>query len=583
MHRCSNALRFLIVTLGLAALPPRARAADDYTPGADSKPQEGAPGGELIKGTYASGEKSVFPGGYRDYTIYIPQQLDRSKPAPFMVLQDGGGYSAPTVFDNLIHKKEIPALIGVFIGHSRVKALATNALDRFNRSYEYDGLGDNYARFLIEEFFPFVESKHGVKLSTNAVDGSIGGASSGAICAFTAAWERPDRFSRVFSSVGTYVGLRGGNDYPTLIRKTESKPIRVFLQDGSNDLNIYGGDWWMANQEMERALVFAGYDVNHVWGDGGHNGKHATAIFPEALRWLWRDYPAPIRANAEGRSKQAVTRVLSDGDGWQVVSEGHGFTEGPAANAKGEVFFTDIPKSRIHKISLDGRVSVFAEDTGNANGLMFGPDGRLYACASGKKQIVAYDDAGKASVLADGLESNDLAVDQNGNLYVTDPGNKQVWFVSKNGEKRVVDKGIEFPNGVLLTPDQSLLYVADTRGQFVYSFQVQPDGSLKYKQRYFHLHLPDAATGSGADGMTVDATGTLYVTTSLGLQFCDQAGRVNGIISKPQNKWLSNAVFGGADFAELYVTCGDKVYKRKTKQKGVLSFNPPLKPRAPGL
>jgi sugar lactone lactonase YvrE len=214
---------------------------------------------------------------------------------------------------------------------------------------------------------------------------------------------------------------------------------------------------------------------------------------------------------------------------------------------------------------------------------MFGPDGRLYACANGRKQIIAYDDSGRGTVFADGLESNDLAIDQHGNLYVTDPGNKQVWFVSRNGEKRVVDKGIEQPNGVLLTPDQSLLYVSDTRGQFVYSFQVQPDGSLKYKQRYFHLHLPDAATGSGADGMTVDANGTLYVTTSMGLQFCDQAGRVNGILSKPQTKWLSNAVFGGAGLTELYVTCGDKVYKRKTKQKGVLSWNAPIKPRAPGL
>ena len=583
MHHSLPPRRFIAFIVTALAVSPLARAADDYAPGPDSKPQEGVPKGELIKGNYTSGGKSVFPGGYRDYTVYIPQQIDRAKAAPFMVLQDGGGYSAPVVFDNLIHKKEMPALIGVFIGHSRVKALTTNALDRFNRSYEYDGLGDSYARFLIEEFFPMIESKHSLKLSTNAVDGSIGGASSGAICAFTAAWERPDRFSRVFSSVGTYVGLRGGNDYPTLIRKTEPKPIRIFLQDGSNDLNIYGGDWWMANQEMERSFVFSGYDVNHAWGDGGHNGKHATAIFPDALRWLWRDYPAEIKANPEGKSKQAVANLLVPGEDWQLLSEGHGFTEGPAANAKGEVFFTDIPNSRIHKIDLDGKVTTFAEDSGKANGLMFGPDGRLYACANGKKQITAYDESGKASVFADGLESNDLAIDHHGNLYVTDPGNKQVWFISKSGEKRVVDKGIEQPNGILFTPDQSLLYVSDTRGQFVYSFLVQPDGSLADKQRYFHLHLPDAATGSGADGMTVDATGTLYVTTSLGLQFCDQAGRVNGIISKPQNKWLSNAVFGGADFSELYVTCGDKVYKRKTKQKGVLSYQAPSKPRAPGL
>jgi len=557
------------------------RAADDYPLGPESKSQDGVPKGEIIKSNYTSGEQSVFPGGYRDYTIYIPQQLDRSKAAPFMVLQDGGGYAAQVAFDNLIHKKEIPALIGVFIGHSRVKALTTNELDRFNRSYEYDGLGDSYARFLIEEFFPMIEAKHGIKLSTNAVDGSIGGASSGAICAFTAAWERPDRFSRVFSSIGTYVGLRGGNEYRVLIRKMEPKPIRIFLQDGSSDLNIYGGDWWMANQETERALVWAGYDVNHIWGEGAHNGKHATAIFPEALRWLWRDYPEPIKANPDGKSK-VQTASLMQGD-WEVVSSGHKFTEGPTANARGEIFFTDIPNSRIHKVDLDGKVSVFAEDTGGANGLNFGPDGRLYACANGKKQIVAYDDAGKASVVADELPSNDLAITQDGRIYVTDPGNKQVWLIKKDGSKQVVDKGLNFPNGVCLSPDQSLLYVADMRGQFVFSYQIAPDGTLAYKQRYYHLHLVDGSTQSSADGICVDAEGRLYVTTEMGIQFCDQAGRVNGIIAKPQNAWLSNVAFGGADFKTLFATCGDKVFKRQTKVKGVLSFNAPIKPGTPRL
>ncbi len=566
----------------LAGVPAFLGAAEtEYPLTDDSKPQPGVPKGELIKGNHTSGEKSVFPGGYRDYTLYIPSQLDRSKPAPFMVLQDGGGYNAATAFDNLIAKKQIPALVGIFIGHSRVKALSTNALDRFNRSYEYDGVGDNYARFLIDEFLPAIEARHGLKLSTNAVDGSIGGASSGAIAAFTAAWGRPDRFSRVFSSIGTYVGLRGGDEYRVLLRKVEPKPIRIFLQDGSSDLNIYGGDWWMANQEMERAFVFAGYDVNHVWGDGGHNGKQSTAAFPDGLRWLWRDYPSPIKANAEGKSKVLTTTVV-DG-GWELVSSGHKFTEGPTANAKGELFFTDIPNSRIHKVGLDGKVAVFAEDTGNANGLKFGPDGRLHACANGKKQIVAYDEAGKAAVVAEGLESNDLAITNDGRIYVTDPNNKQVWLLRKDGSKQVVDKGLNFPNGVCLSPDQSLLYVADMRGQFVFSYQIAADGTLASKQRYYHLHLVDGSMQSGADGMTVDADGRLYVTTEMGIQFCDQAGRVNGILDKPQKAWISNVAFGGPDGKTLYTTCGDKVFKRSAKVKGVQTFATPIKPKPPGL
>ena len=566
-----------IVALALACA---GRAADDYQPGPDSQPQEGVPLGEVIKGAFD--QSKIFPGTWREYWVYKPHDYDASKPSPVMIFQDGLQYSATNVFNNLIHKKEIPPLVGVFVMHGRVKAPdPEKALDRFNRSYEYDGLGDNYARFLLNELLPFLAKEHHLNLSTNGNDRAIAGASSGAICAFTAAWERPDAFRRVFSSIGTYAGLRGGNEYPILIRKTEPKPIRIFVQDGANDLNIYGGDWWMANQEMERALVFAGYDVNHLWGAGGHTGRHATAVFPDALRWLWRDWPAEIKANPEKKSKQPVAALLGDSQ-WQLVGTGYKFTEAPAANDRGEVFFTDIPNNRIHKIGLDGKVTVFAENTGGANGLMFGPDGRLYACANGKKQIVAYDPSAKETVVTKGLESNDLCVTHHGDLYVTDPNNKQVWFVSKSGEKKVVDKGIELPNGVILSPDQSLLYVCDTRGRFVYSFQIQSDGSLAARQRYFHLHEPDAAT-SGADGMTVDAEGRLYVATALGVQFCDQAGRVNGIISKPQSAWLANVGFGGPDFDELYATCGDKVFKRKLTAKGVLSFQAPTKPAPPRL
>src|SRR5262249_18478737 len=153
------------------------------------------------------------------------------------------------------------------------------------------------------------------------------------------------------------------------------------------------------------------------------------------------------------------------------LSSGHKFTEGPAANARGEVFFTDIPNNRIHKIGLDGKITLFAEDSGAANGLMFGPDGKLYACANGKKRIVAYDESGQEHIVAEDIESNDLAVTHQGEIYLSDPANKRVWFINKEGEKRVVDTGIAQPNGVLLSPDQSLLYVADTKGQFVYSFQ----------------------------------------------------------------------------------------------------------------
>jgi len=297
------------------------------------------------------------------------------------------------------------------------------------------------------------------------------------------------------------------------------------------------------------------------------------------MRWLWRDYPEPIKAGVS--SKQPVASLIVPGEGWQLVSQGHGFTEGPAINAKGEVFFTDIPKNRIHKIGLDGKVIVFAENTGGANGLVFGPDGRLYACA--KKSVVAYDEAAKSTTLAEDLSPNDIVVSHKGNVYVTDPGGKKVYLINSRGEKKVVDESIRQPNGVTLTPDQSLLLVADTGGQFVYSFQIQPDGTLANKQKYFDLHIVDGSMQSGADGIKVDTKGNVYVATDMGLQICDQAGRVNSIIPKPQRAWLSNVCFVGPELDELLVTCGDKVYKRKTKAKGVLFFKEPLKPEAPRL
>lgn len=563
------------------------RAQDDYQPGPDSKPQEGVPKGELLKFTFESSK--IFPGTTRDVTVYVPRQYDPAKAACLFVDQDGVQFSAPVVFDNLISRGEMPVTIGVFITPGVVKNIDPNALPRFNRSYEYDGLGDAYARFLIDELLPTVETKstadgRPVRLSKNANDRAIGGTSSGAICAFTAAWERPDSFGRVFSAIGTYVGLRGGNDYPTLVRKYEPKPLRVFLQDGSHDLNIYGGDWWMVNQEMERALTFAGYEVNHVWGEGGHSGKQATAIFPDVMRWLWKDWPKAI---ATGAGSPPLQEILLPGEGWQLVGEGYRFSEGPASNAQGEVFFNDPPNAKTYKIGADGKPVEFIADSKKGDGQAFAPDGRLYAVAGGAEQIVAYDPQGKPAVLADGFRGNDLVVRHDGLTYVTQPGwdgkePSKIWLITSAGEKKVVDTGLKFSNGLTLSPDQSLLYVADSKTHWVYSYQIAADGSLLHKQKYFHLHSPDTADDSNADGMEVDSAGRLYVATRLGLQVCDQAGRVNCIIPTPNGK-VSNLVFGGPEFDTIYATCGDKVYKRKVKAKGAPSFLAPVKPAAPRL
>jgi gluconolactonase len=541
------------------------------------------PKGDVTKYTFEASK--VFPGTVRDYSVYVPKQYDPSTPACVYVGQDGGGFKAPAVFDQLIAAKEMPVTIGVFVMHGRVKAPNGEALDRFNRSYEYDGLGDAYARFLLDELLPEVEKKtapdgRAIKLSKNGNDRAIGGASSGAICAWTAAWERPDAFRRVFSAIGTYVGLRGGDVYPTLIRKMEPKPIRIFLQDGSKDQNIYGGDWWMANQMMERALSFAGYEVQHAWGEGGHDGKQATELFPDAMRWLWKDWPAPPKA---GAGSPQLKEILLPGEDWTLVGEGYKFTEGPAANAKGELFFNDVPNSKTYKL-VDGKPAVFLEDSKRGDGQRFGPDGRLYMVTA--EAVVAVDGEGKSTVIAEGFRGNDLVVRHDGSIYVTNPDweksqSSKIWLL-KNGEQKVVDTGLKFSNGICLSPDQTLLYVSDSRTHWVYSYQIQADGALAHKQKYFHLHAPDTADDAGADGLRTDRDGRLYVATRMGIQVCDQAGRVNCILPTPNGR-VANFCFGGPDFSMLLAMCGDKVYARKLKVKGAHGWDAPNKPAAPRL
>jgi enterochelin esterase family protein len=241
-------------------------------------------------------DSKVFAGTQRDCWVYVPAQYDGKTPACVMVFQDGGNYVSekgqfrvPTVFDNLIHKKEMPVTVGIFVNPGTFPSANPGGKGRSNRSFEYDTLSNQYASFLEKEILP--EAGKTVKLRPDAAGRAICGISSGGICAFTAAWERPDLFGKVLSHVGSFTNIRGGDVYPGLIRKTEKKPIRVFLQDGSGDLDNLHGSWPLANQQMAAALKHMDYDYKFVYGDGGHNGRHGGVILPDSLRWLWRDTP----------------------------------------------------------------------------------------------------------------------------------------------------------------------------------------------------------------------------------------------------------------------------------------------------
>jgi enterochelin esterase-like enzyme len=284
----------VLTLLAFLCLAPGVRGADDYTLGPDSKPQEGVPKGR-VEGPFIW-KSQVFANTFRRYWIYVPAQYDPAKPAALMVFQDGHKYvhteeeyRVPVVFDNLIHKREMPVTIGLFINPGHNSETFPDRWRESNRANEYDSLGEQYAQFLVEEMLPELARKY--PFTSDPEGRAIAGASSGGICAFTAAWERPDVFRKVISHIGSFVSIRGGHVYPTLVRHNAKRPIRVFLQDGSNDLDNRWGNWPLANQQMAAALKFRGYDYRFEFGDGAHTHTHGGALLPDALRWLWRDYP----------------------------------------------------------------------------------------------------------------------------------------------------------------------------------------------------------------------------------------------------------------------------------------------------
>lgn len=576
-----------IILLAMCAVPCFGAS---YAYGPDSSEQPGVPRGKIESFTWTS---RIFHGTTRKCWVYVPAQYDAQKPACVMIFQDGGGYQSrtgpwrtPTVMDNLIAHGQMPVTIGIFLDPGVIPPPtgSKEALPRYNRSFEYDSPTDQYARFLLEEILPELGRKY--SLATDPDSRALVGISSGGICAFTAAWLRPDQFHRVLSFVGSFTNLRGGNFYPDLIRKTEPRPLRVFLQDGRADLNIYAGSWVNANKDMADALAFAGYDYQYVLGDEGHNARQGGAILPDALRRLWRGWPKPVQMLVTP-SKQPVTEILDPATSpWEQIDGTYGFTEGPAADAKGNVFFSDVYNSRIYRIDPNGRPTLFADNTGGGNGTMFGPDGRLYVCQSKLNRVVAYDMNGKTEVIAEGIqEINDIAINHAGDIYVTEPPKHQVWHIGRDHQKKVVarDPIISFPNGVRFTPDQSQIVVADTKGVRLWAFQVHPDGELANREAFYDAQIEPGQIDCGADGMTVDSDGRLYVCTRIGIQVFDQAGRVEAILNRPQNKWLANAAFGGPNLEWLYVCNGDHVYRRKTKVHGVLTWQPPILPAKPHL
>ncbi|MCP5521443.1 MAG: SMP-30/gluconolactonase/LRE family protein [Verrucomicrobiales bacterium] len=590
-------LRFRAATcaVALGSVSFGVHAVDDYELGSDSTVRSpGVPMGRVERFDFAGSK--IFPGTTRAGWIYLPAQYDPGKPAALMVFQDGHAYVStdgqmrvPIVFDNLIARGEMPVTVGLFLnpGHRGDDGPAAEGWgNRNNRSLEYDSLGDAYARFLIEELLPYVTNRWHLNLSSDPRLRAICGMSSGGICAFTVAWERPDSFGKVLSQIGSFTNIRGGHVYPALIRKTERKPIRVFLQDGANDLNNLHGNWPLSNQQMASALAFAGYDHKFVFGDGAHNGRHGGAILPDSLRWLWRPemeaLPKPLTKD-NFRGDEALSKVLPDGGqpgDWQLVGEGYGFTDAACSDAEGNLYFSDLPKGRILRLAVGSELSpeVWLDNGPRISGLKFGPDGRLFACVQGQgdnptKRIVAIDPQSKEiETLATGVEPNDLVVSRLGFIYFTDTAAGTVARVPIRAHEMPrpapVAGGIVAPNGIGLSPDERFLYVSEYRGTNVWSFMLDAEGKVASGERSMTLRTPVGDEASGGDGMTVDAEGRPWITSKEGIQMFDGTGRLGGVVSKPSAKGIVSCVFAGPDRKWLYLCNADKVFRRRTLTQG---------------
>jgi enterochelin esterase-like enzyme/sugar lactone lactonase YvrE len=556
----------------------------DWQPHPDAIPRDDIPHGTVEQ--MPPWESSIFEGTIRDWAVYVPAQYKHEEPAALMIFQDGermrnvtGRWRIPIVFDNLIARGDMPPTIAVFINPGHDKSRPRRGNRSSNRSFEYDSLGDRYVRFLLEEILPEVEKRY--RISADPTMRAIGGSSSGAICAFTAAWERPDVFGKVYSNVGSFTNLRGGNVYPALVRKTEPKPICVYMADTSGDIDNAFGSWPWANQRMASALEYMGYDLRFDWAEGyAHNADFGSSRFPDAMKWLWRTekHTPSIDTSDDLRGDLTLLNLLVPDQPWQLEFDELGFADAFCADETGNFYFSDMRAPAIYRVSaVDGSRTQVADVA--VSGLVFAPDGLLYGCQGRDKRVISINpESGETDTVASGVQPNDLVITADGFLFITETRAKQITRINiGTGDVAVVDTGITRPNGIALSNDGGTLAVSDYGGAHAWMFRVNSDGTLDAKMPSMTLRLPiDQAgefqfnepppyvTASNGDGMAVDKTGRYYITSSVGVQVFDPTGRPCGVLPKPNADLpLTTCTLAGPDHSTLYIAQGSEVYSRR--------------------
>jgi enterochelin esterase-like enzyme/sugar lactone lactonase YvrE len=584
----------LLLVLAAALLP-----AQTYTLGADSQAHDDVPKGTVTKYVLKPGR--FYPGTPHNYSVYVPAQYDAAKPAPFMIFLDGSGAlgngeRVPVVFDNLIASHDLPPMIGIFIDPGVLPALSGDAQSRYERIFEYDSLSDRFSSFLVDELIPEVAKSY--NLSKNPDDRGLSGVSTGAVGAFMAAWNRPDQFHRVLSFIGTYVAMKGADMLPAMIRRAEPKPLRIFLQDGANDHiapdqpwgTFFAGSWPVNNQVMYEAFQYSGYDAKLVIGSGGHDMKQGGAIMPDALRWLWRGYPAPIAIhepeamhNPDWDPRGKVYATVYADKPWQKIEGSYSSAISPTADRDGNVYFADSAAHRIYKSTPEVKVTLFKQVTADVSALAYGADNRLYAAEPALRRIVSYSTAGAAGsekIVASNVAAHSLVLTAKSDLYFTDQANNTIGLVS-NGRTRTVYSGgeIAVPAGIALSPDQAMLIVSDAQSRFSWSFQIAADGALVNGEPFFHLEMPETGWLSRTGGIAEDSTGQSYFATPLGIQVCEASGRMIEILNAPEPGIVTGVAFAGANPAWIYATEGNSLYRRPVKITPAVVWAPAKPPK----
>lgn len=514
------------------SIPPMT---NNYSLTEDSKPHLGVPHGERFEFQFTNSK--IFPHTTRTITVYVPTEYKSGTSAVVWVALDSLKPATDVTIDNLIAKHEIPVMIAVGVASGEVASGKDDINPRLQRSFEFDGQSDRLARFLVEEVLPAVEAQttpsgKTIRLSNDPGDHCITGASTGGIGAFTAAFLRPDLFRRVYTIIGTFVGMRGGEQLYITVRKTEPQPIRVFMTDGAHDVASELGDWHMSNLTLARALEFAGYDVKHVWGQGTHNDAQGEQLLPEVMRWLFRDYPQPIAAGTPGN--QTLPHILVDGQGWKPASAVPGLDT--VEGSQGTTYTID-PHGGFREASS----TVIAKNL-KITALTIGPSGNVYAAVR--------------------------AADYSG----------EVWRIASDGKETKLSEGLHGAAAIAFSPDDLWLIVADGTGQHGWGFRVESDGTIDAPEPLYQFAALPTAEDSGVSALRFDSQGQMYAATRMGIQIMDRNGRVRGILPAPGHQRVTGLTFGGDDMRTLYIeTETGMVFARPMQVTGVNAVTPAVK------